>query len=190
MKKTIKALLRKIRCKINHSNEPDIYVISYPKSGRTWLRALIGKYLSLKYKIPEHKILLTEFITNQSGLPRVWCSHDGSSLKNGTKYQNLSHDRMRYADKKVILLGRDIKDTLVSAYFQATKRRNIFKGTIFEFIRDERFGILKILTFYDIWLQDRHVPKSILFIRYEDLHQNPKDTVRKVLSFIGENSIE
>lgn len=186
MKKPIKALLRKIRSKFSLSDEPDVYVVSYPKSGRTWLRVLIGKYLSLKYKLPEDIILSTETITSKSGLPRVSFTHDGSAMIQRTYYSELSHKRQKYTTKKVILIGRGIKDTLVSAYFQATKRINVFEGTISEFIATEQFGILKILTFYDIWLQNRHVPESFLFIRYEDLYQDPRGTLGKILSFIGE----
>lgn len=34
----------------------------------------------------------------------------------------------------------------------------------------------------------RRTPKSFLFIRYEDLHQDPRDILGKVLEFIGEAS--
>jgi hypothetical protein len=190
MRKAVKALLRKVRGKAKRSAEADIYVISYPKSGRTWLRALIGKYLSSRYGIPDDDMLSTERMTSKSGLPRVSFSHDTSDMKNEVKYQDLLRDRAMYADKKVILLGREIKDTLVSAYFQATKRIRVFEGTISEFIRTERFGIRKILAFYDIWLQNRDVPESFLFIRYEDLHENPEDTMMKILGFIGEVDID
>jgi hypothetical protein len=190
MRKAVKALLRKIRGKAKRSVEADIYVISYPKSGRTWLRALIGRYLSSRYGIPDDDMLSTERVTRASGLPTVSFSHDTSALKNGMRYQDLSPDRAMYADKKVILLGRGIKDTLVSSYFQATKRIRVFEGSISEFIRSERFGIRKMLAFYGIWLRNRHVPESFLFIRYEDLHANPAGTMKKVLVFIGEVDID
>ena len=174
--------MRKTRIKFSRSVESDTYVLSYPKSGRTWLRALIGKYLSLKYNISENLILSTEILTSKSNLPRVSFTHNGSAMIDKTKYKKLFRDKRKYTDKKVILMGRDIKDTLVSAYFQATKRINVFEGTISEFIATDQFGILKILTFYDIWLQNRHVPKSFLFIRYEDLHQDPNGTLRAYFS--------
>ena len=34
------------------------------------------------------------------------------------------------------------------------------------------------------------MPKSFLFIRYEDLHQDPSGVLRKVLGFIGEVEVE
>ena len=150
MKKLVKLLLGKLRNKLRRSVDPDIYVLSYPKSGRTWLRVLIGKYLSLKYNLPEDEILSTEFMSTSSGLPRVKFSHDGTGQNIAKPYEQLSRDKQEYTDKKVILLGRDIKDTLVSGYFHATKRKEWFEGTISEFIRSAQFG----------------VPKSFLFIRY------------------------
>jgi len=175
---------------IYSSNNPDIYVISYPKSGRTWLRLLIGRYLSLKYRLPENDIISTEVITKKSDLPIVSFTHDGSAMLDKKKYKELSYNKQVYVNKKVILMGRGIKDTLVSAYFQATKRINVFDGTISEFIYSEEFGIHKILTFYDIWIRNQHIPKSFLFIRYEDLHQNARSILTKVLLFIGETNID
>ena len=186
-------ILKKLLGKKGSSSslEPDVYVISYPKSGRTWLRALIGKYLSLKHDLPEDSILSTKIITSESSLPKVSFTHDGAGMSDKTKLKHLSHDKQVYANKKVILMGRDIKDTLVSAYFQATKRINVFDGTISEFIATEEFGAERILGFYDIWSQNQHTPKSFLFIRYEDMHQDPRGILGKVLEFIGEvNPVE
>jgi hypothetical protein len=165
MKKILNGLYRKIRSRFSRSLDSDIYVISYPKSGRTWLRTLIGRYLSLKYNLPENRILSTEAITSKSGLAKVSFTHDESEMTAQRPHTELSRDKQKYADKKIVLMGRGIKDTLVSAYFQATKRRNIFKGTISEFIATEQFGIHKILTFYDIWAQNRHTPEAFLFIQ-------------------------
>ena len=189
MKNSVKALFRKVKSTFRVSAEADVYVISYPKSGRTWLRTLIGKYLSLKYKLPEDEILSAD-ITSQIGLPSVSFTHDESAMFQRASYQEMSHDWRKYTNKKVILLGREIKDTLVSAYFQATKRTDFFEGTISAFIVTEQFGVEKVLTFYDIWLQNRHVPESFLFIRYEDLHQDPQGTLGKILNFIGEVNVD
>jgi len=187
----MKKLLGKLIDRFSHPVELDICILSYPKSGRTWLKVLVGKYLSLKYNLPESKILSTEFMTSKSGLPRVSFGHNGTGTDNATPLtRKLAYDKRNYANKKVVLLGRNFKDTLVSAYFQATKRDNVFGGTISEFIRTELFGIQKIIKFYDGWLHNRHVPNSFLFIQYEELHQDPKTALKKLLSFIGEAEVE
>jgi len=182
----MKKAIKKIQSKFHPATKPEVYILSYPKSGRTWLRVLIGRYLSLRYNLPENLILQTEKITTKSNLPKTIFSHEGWGMRDLKNYKELSQDKRKYSSKKVLLLGRDIKDTLVSSYFQATKRIEVFDGPISEFIASEKFGVLKVLGFYTAWLKNRHIPKSFLFISYEDLHQNPHDTLLKVLSFIGE----
>jgi hypothetical protein len=162
------------------------YVISYPKSGRTWLRGLIGKYLALKFKLPETEILATHRVIAHSQLPALTFSHDGTAMIGRKNYRQLSYNKSKYRNKNVLLLGRDPKDTLVSAYFQATRRRKIFAGSIEQFIKTETFGILKIIRFYQTWKPNLTVPRQLLFLRYEDLHRAPQKSLFKVLQFIGE----
>lgn len=165
--------------------KPEIYIISYPKTGRTWLRALIGKSLSLLNDIPEKRILNTEYMSIASHLPRTVVTHDGSEMLARRHYRELNPDKGGYKNKKVLLLSRDVRDTLVSAYFHATKRIKVFEGTISEFIRSEQYGAIKILTFYRQWYEARGLPRDFLFLRYEDLHKTPDTTLMDVLTFLG-----
>jgi hypothetical protein len=82
-------------------------------------------------------------------------------------------------------LSRDIKDTLVSAYFQATKRIHVFSGSISDFIRSDRYGARKYLTFYNQWHENRNVPRHLLFLRYEEMHADPETVLRETLKFLG-----
>lgn len=175
----------------------NVSIISYPKSGRTWLRALIGKYLVSKYKLSNANILETQLLTKKVNLPQVRFTHNGSEWTKGDppillphiEYYNLIENKDRYANRKVILLSRDVKDTLVSAYFQATKRENVFHGKISDFIRSDKFGAKRVLTFYNIWRKNKNIPKEFMEITYEDLHKNTSDVLRNTLSFIGEKNI-
>jgi hypothetical protein len=174
----------------NFWKQPKIYIISYPKTGRTWLKALIGKSLSEIYDLPENRLLDSEYISSTSGLPRTVFTHDGSAMLEKRSYKELNKNKRQYRNKKVLLLSREVKDTLVSAYFQATKRVGVFDGSISEFIRSERYGAIKILTFYKYWSDARSVPKDFLFLRYEDLHKNPEVTLEGVLRFLGAQKID
>src|SRR6185312_11172504 len=95
--------------------EADAYALSYPKAGRTWLRALVGKVLADSLGLSERRILETEFLARRAGV-------------------------------RVLLLGRDVRDNLVSAYFQATRRIDVWQGQISPFLRDDRYGVDKLLT--------------------------------------------
>ncbi|MDH3888890.1 MAG: hypothetical protein OEU78_10370 [Gammaproteobacteria bacterium] len=120
MKNIVKRLLEKTG--VSRTLKHDAYTISYPKKGRAWLQALIGKYLPLKYDLPEDSILSTKRITSESSLPKVTFTHDGSGMSDQAKLEKLSDDKQAYVRKKVVLTGHNIRDTLVSAYFQATTK--------------------------------------------------------------------
>jgi hypothetical protein len=66
----------------------------------------------------------------------------------------------------------------------------VFEGTISDFVRDERFGIRKILTFYQHWHDQRQVPGDFLFLRYEDLHRDTADTLGRTLQFLGAEPVD
>ena len=59
-------------------------VVSYPKSGRTWLRALLGRYLTRRARLPESAMLDTEQVSVAAGLPRLSFTHDGSAMAETT----------------------------------------------------------------------------------------------------------
>ena len=166
-------------------SSPTVFLLSYPKAGRTWLRALVGKALVEHYGLPEATLLDTTELTRAAGLPLAVFDHDQSALLTGLRWQAMPTDRNAYRGKRVLLLGRDVRDVVVSAYFQATLRIHVYEGSISEFIRDERYGIEKILAFYRIWAMARHVPAAFEFVRYEDLHRNPAQILAHVLAFLG-----
>ncbi len=172
-----------IRRRINRPGA-EVYIISYPKCGRTWLRLLIGKAICDRYGLPPEQMLDTYGITAAPGVLRAHFSHDFSSLKAGFPYNRLPSDKSEYADSKVIFITRNVKDALVSSYFQATKRIGKFQGSISEFIRSERYGARKIVAFYNLWHANQNVPQAFLRLRYEEMHAGPEAALKKVLQFM------
>lgn len=170
--------------------QTDAYIVSFPKCGRTWLRVLVGKAICEKFNFADELLIDTYLITSKSGLLRTEVTHDHSSIIEGLRYHELSANKSEYKKKKVIFLVRGIKDVLVSCYFQATKRVGGYSGDISDFIRDDRFGVMKIITFYNIWHDNMSTPKDFLLIRYEDLHENPGKILSATLKFIGLDALE
>lgn len=174
----------------------DAYVISYPKSGRTWLRVLLGKVLCLHYGLDEERLLDTPELSDRAGVLRTDFHHDESEIRDDLDYRSLPEDKRAYRGKKVIFLARDPRDVLVSSYFEATRRSFLFDGepiefdgSLFEFVRSPVFGAKKIAAFYEIWAANRAVPKDFLLIRYEQLHAAPGDRLRDVLRFLGAGAV-
>lgn len=170
-------------------HEADTYLLSYPKAGRTWLRVLIGKALVERYGVPAERLLDTAVLTGRAGLPRATFYHDGSAMIDGHTWRDLPSDKSAYRDKRVVLIGRDVRDILVSSYFQATRRIDAFDGPISAFVRDDRFGARKVVEFYRHWWNARSVPAAFLFVRYEAMHDDAAAVLARVLAFLGARDV-
>ncbi len=167
----------------------DAYIISHPKSGRTWLRVMIGKALCLRYRLPQTLLLDTYRLSKRAGILRTDFSHDYAD-NTWRSYAQLPTDKRRYASKKVIFLARNIKDVIASYYFHSTKRSKKFSGDISTFVRSDHYGVKKVVRFYNIWHANRDVPREFIFVRYENLHENPQRVLRRTLRSLGVNEIE
>lgn len=167
-----KLLLNPVKLKRKLSREfgknRDVFVISYPKSGRTWLRVMLDKLnINLKY------------------------IHDDSSWNdNSLSYYELDNNKSKYSNNRIIFLVRDPRDIIVSSYFQITKRDEKYDRTLPEFIRDERYGIKRVLKFYQIWGKNRKIPKDFLLIKYENMHKNILKELKRVITFLQINKPE
>lgn len=167
----------------------EIFIVSYPKSGRTWLRFLVGKALCLAYGYPDERI--GDFY----GLTKDIKAHDDPSIRitefihdsldTVTPWYELATPKDAFRDKEVVLLVRDPRDVVVSYYFHSTRRFDSFDGAISDFVRDERLGVRKQLAFNKNWFENRNVPRRFTVVRYEDLHDDPRAVLRQMLALIG-----
>ncbi len=176
-------------------NDIKTYIISYPKSGRTWLRILFGKAICEQFNLDETLLLETHLLTRSAKINPTLFTHDGAGFGDKNSWNELATDKSFYRNKKVVFLVRDPKDVIVSSYFHVTKRQRRFDGSISEFIRSDIYGIKKIVTFYKIWLDNQTIPKDFLLLKYENIHKDTSDVLRSLLTFTGvqnvpENTIE
>ena len=168
------------------TNDVEVFVVSFPKTGRTWLRVMLGKVLSETYTLPGDSLLDIYSLTKIAGIKRAMFTHDGPlHLMSSLPYYQLTFNNNRYKQVHVVFIVRDIRDTIVSSYFQETKRANTFQGSIGEFIRDDIFGIRKLIAFYNIWFENTHVPKTFTLVRYEDMKRDASSELNKVLNVLG-----
>jgi hypothetical protein len=161
------------------------WVLSYPKSGRTWLRVMIGRVFVHHYRLSEDQIFDEKTMALAAGLPPVDFSHDETSNSEGRHIDNLSPTKESYAGKHVLLLVRDPRDVVVSCFFQATRRKSRYEGDIHTFIRSETHGIKKIIRYFQIWETNQSVPASFTLLKYEDMHNDSQTSLRSALNFMG-----
>jgi len=162
------------------------FIVSYPKTGRTWLRVMLGKALIERYSLSEERLLDTYKASRAAGIGPVMFSHGGPRyLFDFRPYDKLTFDADLYRGKKVVHLVRDVRDTLVSYYFQLAKREMLFEGEMSAFLRDARFGAPKIIAYYTQWFRNRNVPRAFLAVSYEQMRAEPVETLTRVLTFLG-----
>lgn len=160
-----------------------VFIVSYPKSGRTWLRILIARIIKNDTSDADlQNYIHTYRLTKSHRCKTTQFTHDGPfNLYNYASYKHLSFYKDFYDGREAIFLSRDVRDVLVSHYFEENKRMKTFNGTLSHFIRDDVFGARKIVRFYNIWFTNKKRLKSFIHIRYEDLHRSSADTLRKVV---------
>lgn len=165
----------------------DAAIISYPKCGRTWLRAMLGRYLL--NGIPGDPLEVEEICRMDPSLPKLLISHD--DYPHWKPWTDVVTDKSLYEGKRVVFLVRDPKDTLVSYYFQYTKRGDqlqandpSFSGGMSAFLRHSIGGLRSLVAFYNAWAQARHVPAAFLLLRYEMLLADPLARFAELVRFL------
>lgn len=144
--------------------------VSFPKSGRTWIRYLLGQ-LGVDREIAFHH---DRFEFNDGAKP----AHDFDLASRLAHYRNV--DRLVY-------LERDPRDVMVSLYHQVTGRfREFFgyDGSISEFIRDDYFGAGNLDRFRRMWREIAH-ERGFPIITYENCHADPAAVVRRIVDYYG-----
>jgi len=174
------------------------FLVSFPKSGRTWLRLMIGHVMRRHYNLsiasPYELMELHELHQiDPSRVPPVKVRHDDKVFWRTPR--ELSGDKRKYRRTKVIFLVRDPRDVLVSSYFEKKKRSPYLYDKwqpiddIHSYIRDERGSTQTLIAFYNIWARERHVPADFLLVRYEDLYTDPERELARVCQFIGMDNV-
>ena len=160
-------------------------VVSYPKSGRTWLRATLTFYFEERYALDSPPLL--EFANLHyldRRIPKILFTHDGDPYG---RPDEIDLDKSRYRSKHVIFLARDPRDVCVSMYFHRKKRDLDLDLPIFEFANGSKGGLRTMIEFLNIWADAiGMIPNSHCF-SYEKMHSESEKTLTDALRFLGED---
>jgi hypothetical protein len=161
-----------------------VLFLSYPKSGRTWVRFLVDAYLADLHGIEVSNVFEVERRLDPRW--RIEWEH-----LTGAMIQLLPYDRVGEVDlsalegRTCVHLTRDPYATLASAFFQARDRVKVFQGTPSEFVRSPLFGARKLAAFQAFVesLKDRF--SSFVPLTYEGFLADPSAGLRAVLEALG-----
>lgn len=171
----------------------DVYLVSFPKAGRTWLRSMLGYAIVKEYNLPETDVLdLWQLSAQVDSCRRIRITHACDPHQKAPS--EISLEGRRYLGKRVLFLARDPRDLLVSLFYHETHRRpalGIADGpsstNISEMIDRERGGLRSLIQFYHIWTSPPGVELVHLF--YEDMHEDPYSCCRLALDHLGLGSL-
>jgi len=172
----------------------DGVIVSFGKSGRTWLRVMLSRFYQVKYGIGErHLIGFDNLHKKNRAIPKLFFTHD-NYLKDYTGNRDSKTD---FYDKKVVLLIRNPLDVAVSQFFQWKFRMRPGKKAlnqypehgsdieIYDFLMDPDAGLTKIIDYLNLWASEAEKIKDLLIVRYEDMRSNTGEILEKIVTFLG-----
>ena len=160
----------------------DVYLVSYPRSGNTWVRFLAANLLH-----PDNE---TTFANIESRVAEIYFNFDHVLRRLARPRLLKSHEAFIPGYPRVIYIVRDPRDVAVSFYHHNVKWRNIPENyPMDDFI--PRF----IAAEFDpwsgswgdnvrSWISMRQGSGNFLLLRYEDLKQDTPQELLRVAKFL------
>jgi hypothetical protein len=177
-----------------NKKDPDNYILGYPKTGNTWFQVMLLHIFSQGFKIDFEKIPWSPrvyfFAPNPSEKKIIIDFHFTHYMPNFNiePYSSMKLDLKKLKDKKVILLIRNPKDTLVSLYMHNVFRSGVYPPghSLDEMVHDEIYGIRKYIEYYRQLYHRIFSWDSHCLIKYEDLHSPNKcfRIIKEVMQYL------
>jgi hypothetical protein len=155
----------------------DVFIVSYPRSGNTWVRFLIANLLA-----PDEKIT---FRNIENYVPSIYKSADTLDTREGRRYIK-SHNPCYELYPKLVYVYRDGRDALVSYYYYAIGKK-VFSGTFEDFVFSpfvEQFTSWKEHITRAREFASKY-PDRILILRYEEMLLSTSPALASISRFLG-----
>jgi hypothetical protein len=162
----------------------DVFVVSYPRSGNTWTRFLIGNLLNQDEPVT--------FSNVESRIPEIYFNSD-RQLRRLTRPRILkSHECFDPRYRRTIYIVRDPRDVAVSFYHHNIKAGNLPDGyPMDDFIL--RFMAAEFDTKWGSWADNvmswiclREHQANFLLLTYEQMKKDPARELSKIASFLDD----
>ena len=164
----------------------DVFLVSYPRSGNTWTRFLIGNLIYQSEPVT--------FANIESRIPEIYFNPDRVMRRLARPRILKSHECFQPHYRRVIYIVRDPRDVAVSFYHHNIKAGNIpddypMESFVPRFINaefDTKWGSWAdhVLS----WLLLRQNRPGFILLRYESMKQAPQQELARVAGFLREHS--
>lgn len=155
----------------------DVFLVSYPRSGNTWLRYLLGNllYPTLEWNIENLNLVIPDL---HQEIPANYLGPQPRLFK--------SHFPYRQEYPRVIYLCRDGRDVSVS-YYDLRNKKGLYKKEYPEFLLEMLQGKMPYGSWQDhvnSWVFHSH-QTPLLPIKYEQLCEDTPGTLQLLGDFLG-----
>ena len=150
----------------------DYFLVSYPRSGNTWLRFMLTR---LHPGVPD----VAEERDIHKVIPNLDQDPDARTIPSPRVIK--THGMFDPDMKRVIYVVRDGRDSMLS-YYQFSRHEFDYQGSFMEFLREPQF-CLHWDRHVTSWL-DRQQEIDLLLIRYEEMVENSRSQLQRVLDFL------
>ena len=173
----------------------DFAVVSYGKSGRTWLNVMLSRYFQLRFGLPEYSLFSFNNLHVQNrDIPVVHFTHDNYIRD----YMRSNGRKPAFYRKPTLLLARHPADVAVSLYFQWRYRMPAHKKALnlypphgaeistYEFVMHNS-GLRDVVRFLNEWAHELPQIENKLLVRYEDLRTDARGEIGRVLRWMHQD---
>jgi Sulfotransferase domain len=163
------------------SYDDDVWIVSYPKSGNTWTRFLIGNLVAGGQVVDWSNI--------ERIVPDIYLNRD-PYLKTLPRPRYLkSHEGYRPDYRRVVLIVRDPRDVAVSYYHFARKAKLLVDASMDEFMTKFMGGKIDPYGNWGenvgSWLGARRDSENFVVVRYEDLLEDTEAELVRIADMLG-----
>lgn len=160
-------------------------MISYPKSGRTWVRYMVNRYLIKRLKTPVDDAVKVEDHLVNTPNHILWTHFNGAMLFK-KPYWEMGFDYNQLRNFPCVFLARNFYGTIASAYYHGRLRKNIFTHEPKAFLHCPRYGIIKLISFYNQIDEVKNLCGKFTAFRYETLQKDPRTIFVQMLEAFGQ----
>lgn len=180
----------------DQSTSEVIWFVSFPKSGRTWIELMTAYAISslsgldIRETLDNHPKSYRHHMTNEL-LPFVSFSHGHNNFEicKGNTFPSEF-----YRGKRVVLLVRDPRDTIISNYYYQKWHHELFDGTVTDFIhypyqmaddKASRYGIAPMINYMNAWIDNQPLFDDLYVLQYEDMKADIEATLVQYFEHIA-----
>ena len=189
---------------LSQARRAGLLIIGHPKSGNTWLKAMISRLYQQRHGLPSSALIASdEGALRNPAIPRLAATNGAYSYE-GVVGQLLdaSAPDAELRRKPTVVLVRHPCDIAVSWYFQFTRRQSAAKQelinhsianpidrrtvSMWEFVRNSDIGLPYLIEYLNRWERNLAGMERALLIRYENMRAEPVTWLTRVVELMGE----